>query len=56
MKDSWEVWFAPAAKKQYKKLHFSGQKKPSIIDLIDLLVMEIQGCGQREVIGHTTAS
>jgi hypothetical protein len=45
MSEGWNVRFSGAAEKQYKKLHYSGQKKPSIIDVIDLLVIELKAKG-----------
>lgn len=42
---SWSVDLARDAKKQYKKLERCGLKRPSIIDTIDLLVMDLQAKG-----------
>lgn len=39
---NWTVDLSRDAKKQYKKLEKSGLTKPSIIDVIDLLVMDLQ--------------
>lgn len=41
----WSVWLSRAAIKQYEKLKLSGSKKPSIIDAIDLLVIELRSNG-----------
>lgn len=41
MNEKWRVRFSKCADKQYCKLKKSGQKRPAITDLIDLLVMEI---------------
>jgi hypothetical protein len=41
----WNVRFSNTAGKQYEKLKRSGQKKCSVNDLIDLLVLEIQQQG-----------
>jgi hypothetical protein len=38
----WEVELSREAKKQYKKLAASGLKKPSIIDVIDALVLDLE--------------
>jgi hypothetical protein len=45
MSEDWDVRFSEVAKKQYKKLHFCGQKKPSIIDLVDLLMLDLKTKG-----------
>jgi len=45
MSENWDVRFSTDAKKRYKKLHFCGQKRPSLIDLIDLLMMELKAKG-----------
>jgi len=42
---NWTVTFSREAKKQYKKLERSGSKKPSIIDVIDLLALDLQSFG-----------
>lgn len=39
---TWSVFFSKGAVKQYERLKYSGQKKPSIIDIIDLFVMEMR--------------
>ena len=41
----WEVIFSQQARKHYEKLKRSGQKKPSIIDLLDFLAIELQEKG-----------
>lgn len=41
----WSVNLGRDAKKQYKRLEHSGLKKPSIIDAIDLLVIDLQESG-----------
>lgn len=38
---NWTTTFSRNAKKQYKKLEHSGSKKPSIIDVIDLLALNL---------------
>jgi hypothetical protein len=38
----WTVTFSKEVKKEYKKLERSGSKKPSIIDIIDLLALDLQ--------------
>ena len=44
MSDEWSVKFSNAAEKQYKKLRRSGTR-PSITDVIDFLVIELQKRG-----------
>lgn len=41
----WTVTLSRPAVKQYKKLKRSGSKRPSVIDAIDLLVMDLQRKG-----------
>ena len=41
----WTVTFSREAKKQYKKLERSGSKKPSIIDIVDFLALDLQKNG-----------
>lgn len=41
MTTRWQATLARDAKKQYIKLKRSGQKKPSIIDVIDTLVLDL---------------
>lgn len=41
MPPDWIVTFSRDAIKQYKKLKRSGSKKPSIIDIVDLLAQEL---------------
>jgi len=41
----WTVELGSAAKKQYKKLKRSGSKKPSIADMTDYLVLDLQKLG-----------
>lgn len=41
----WTVTFSREAKKQYEKLKISGSKKPSVIDAIDFLAIELQKRG-----------
>ncbi len=38
----WSVLFSKGAAKQYERLRHSGQKKPSILDIVDLFVMEVR--------------
>jgi hypothetical protein len=45
----WEVRFSRNASKLYERLKRSGQKKPSIIDVIDFLVIELQAKGPERV-------
>jgi hypothetical protein len=45
MSQNWDTRLSQGAEKQYRKLQYCGQKKPSIIDLIDLLMMELQAKG-----------
>ncbi|MBI3236709.1 MAG: hypothetical protein HYZ48_03280 [Chlamydiales bacterium] len=42
---TWTVTFSREAKKQYKKLERSGSKKPSIVDAVDFLVLDLQEHG-----------
>lgn len=42
MELSWKVFFSRDAKKQYKNLSLCGQKKPSIIDTIDTLALDLR--------------
>ena len=41
----WTVLFSRSAAKQYEKLKRSGVKRPSVIDAIDLLVMDLRQSG-----------
>ncbi len=41
----WVVRFSRGSAKTYEKLKRSGQKKPSIIDLVDLLSLELRKFG-----------
>lgn len=41
MSENWLVVFSSAARKQYEKLKRSGSKRPSIIDTVDLLAIEL---------------
>lgn len=45
MNDKWQVDLSRDAKKQYIKLSRCGQKKPSIIDTIDTLVIDLELSG-----------
>ena len=45
----WSVRFSKNASKAYEKLKQSGQKKPSLIDLIDLLALELRAQGPERV-------
>ena len=45
----WSVCFSNSALKCYEKLKRSGQKKPSIVDLVDLLALELQRFGPDRV-------
>ena len=45
MTTGWQVRFSRTAAKQYEKLKLSGQKKPSIRDIVDFLVIELQKDG-----------
>lgn len=38
---NWTVFFSRDAKKQYEKLKRCGSKKPSIVDVIDLLALDL---------------
>lgn len=38
----WNVELSRQAKKQYKALAYSGQKKPSIIDVVDALIIDLK--------------
>lgn len=40
--EEWDVRLSRSAKKQYAKLEKSGVKRPSIVDLFDLLAMELK--------------
>lgn len=42
MTSEWKVYFSKAALKQYKLLKKSGMKKPSVIDAIDALVLDLE--------------
>ena len=42
---SWKVAFSRTAKKQYEKLKRSGSQKPSVIDAIDFLALDLQQRG-----------
>ncbi len=41
MTSTWRAYLSGEAKKQYNKLKHSGQKRPSIIDVIDALVIDL---------------
>lgn len=41
----WTVAFSRDAQKQYKKLDKSGSKRPSVIDIIDLLALDLEKNG-----------
>lgn len=41
----WLVSLSRQAKKQYKTLTYSGQKKPSIIDAVDALIIDLKRRG-----------
>jgi hypothetical protein len=45
MTSPWQVSLSREGKKQYKKLARSGQKKPSILDAIDALVIDLEKNG-----------
>lgn len=45
MTSKWKVELSRQAKKQYKLLFHSGQKKPSIIDVIDALIIDLERRG-----------
>lgn len=45
MISEWKTTLSREAKKQYKKLAHSGQKKPSILDAIDALVLDLKKHG-----------
>jgi hypothetical protein len=45
MNMNWKVHLSKTASKQYEKLKKSGQIKPSIIDIIDFLVIELKEKG-----------
>lgn len=45
MTEQWKATLARDAKKQYKKLAHSGQKKPSILDIIDTLIIDLEKNG-----------
>lgn len=45
MTSDWQVDLSRDAKKQYKKLAASGLKKPSILDVIDALVLDLESKG-----------
>lgn len=47
MDKNWEVRLSNQARKTYEKLKKNGQRRPSIIDVIDLLVMELELKGPR---------
>lgn len=38
----WEIRLSNQAGKSYEKLKRSGQKKPSIVDVVDLLVLQLE--------------
>ena len=44
-KKEWEVRLSNKAQKQYEKLKRSGRKKPSIVDFIDFLIIELKKMG-----------
>lgn len=45
MSQEWKVFFSRKAKKQYEKLKKSGSKRPSIVDTIDFLAIELEATG-----------
>jgi len=47
MSKSWQVQFSKSASKQYESLMRCGQK-PSIIDIIDTLVLELEASGPKQ--------
>lgn len=49
MSTTWQVRLSTSAKKQYKKLKKSGRSKPSILDIIDFLLVELQGKGPERI-------
>ena len=42
MSYQWKTTLSREAKKRYKKLALNGQKKPSILDVIDALVLDLK--------------
>ncbi|MCI0382710.1 MAG: cytotoxic translational repressor of toxin-antitoxin stability system [Chlamydiae bacterium] len=42
---NWTVIFSRDARKQYEKLKRSGSKKPSVIDVMDFLALDLQHNG-----------
>jgi mRNA-degrading endonuclease RelE of RelBE toxin-antitoxin system len=49
MSTTWQVRLSKNAKKQYEKLKKSGRSKPSIIDIIDFLLIELGEKGPERV-------
>ncbi len=49
MSNLWKVRLSKSAEKQYEKLKKSGSKKPSIIDVIDFLIVELIQKGPERV-------
>lgn len=45
MASKWKVDLSKDAKKQYKKLAYSGIKRPSIVDIIDALILDLEKHG-----------
>ena len=45
MTSKWKVDLSRQAKKQYKLLAYSGQKRPSIIDVVDALIIDLEKRG-----------
>ena len=52
---NWTVTFSRDARKQYEKLKRSGSKKPSVIDAVDLLAMDLEKTDLIYIRGLTTA-
>ena len=42
---NWTVTFSRSAGKQYAKLKLSGRKKPNIVDIINLLILDLREQG-----------
>lgn len=49
MNSDWQVRLSRNAHKQYEKLKKSGRKQPSIVDLIDFLVLEMEKKGPERI-------
>jgi hypothetical protein len=49
MNTAWQVRLSRNAEKQYEKLKKNGRTRPSIVDLIDFLVIELQEKGPERV-------